>query len=176
MDRINNVDVQFLQKVRNEFENDPARARKTQIIEGEWIFKDGGPQFQAEISYETGKMVLQSDQPTSLGGSGILPGPMHYCFFGLASCYTSTFAIMASMLGIKLDQLTCRVEAEVNFSKVFGLSEIPVMEEVQVTLSVKSDAPEEQIKQAEELALKRCPVVFSLTTPIKLKADLKIFE
>jgi len=174
MKRINNVDVEALQKVTQEFEMDPTKARKTQVIEGEWLLEEGGAQFQAEISYEGGKTVFQSDQPTNLGGGGSLPGPMHYCFFGLASCYTSTFATMASMMGIKLDKLSCRVEADVNFSRVFGLSEDPIMEEVRVTLSVKSDAPEEQIRQAEELALKRCPVVFTLTTPIRLTAKVEI--
>ena len=109
-----------------------------------------------------------------MGGGGSLPGPMHYCFFGLASCYTGTFATMAAMLGIKLKKLTARVEADVNFSRVFGLNTDPVMEEVRVKLHVESDAPEEKIKQAEELALQRCPVVFTLKNPVNLKSELTI--
>lgn len=35
---------------------------------------------------------------------------------------------MAAMLGIKLKKLTTKVEADVNFSKVFGISDAPIME------------------------------------------------
>lgn len=174
MGRMNNVDVASLEKFAKEMEQNPAKAKKTQVIEGEWILEEGGAQFKATISYEGGKTVLQSDQPTNLGGGGTLPGPMHYCFFGLASCYTSTFATMASMMGIKLEKLSCRVEADVNFSKVFGLSEEPIMEGVRVTLQVKSDASEEKLKEVEQLAFQRCPVVFTLTTPVKLKTKMEI--
>lgn len=48
------------------------------------------------------------------------------------------------------------------------------MEEVRVKLFVESDAPEEKIKQAEELALQRCPVVFTLRNPVKLLAKIEI--
>lgn len=85
--------------------------------------------------------MFQLDNPTLMGGSGQRPGPMHYCFYGLASCYTGTFATMAAMLGIELKALTVRVEADVNFSRVFGLSDDPTMEEVRVKLHVVSDAP-----------------------------------
>jgi len=174
MKKLNNVDVEKLEGFAQRMEKDPSQARKTQVIEGEWILEEGGAQFKAEISYEGGKTIFQSDQPSNLGGGGTLPGPMHYCFFGLASCYTSTFATVASMMGIKLEQLSCRVEADVNFSKVFGLSEDPIMEGVRVTLRVKSDATPERLKEAEELASKRCPVVFTLTNPVRLDTKMEI--
>jgi hypothetical protein len=41
------------------------------------------------------------------------------------------------------------------------------MEEVRVMLRVVSDAPEEMIREAEALALRRCPVVFTLRNPIR---------
>lgn len=174
MARINNVDVGVLEKVVEEFKADLSKAKKTKVIEGEWLLEEGSPQFRAEISYENGKTTFEADQPTNLGGGGNLPGPMHYCFYGLASCYTATFATMAGMLGIKLKKLTTKVEADVNFSKVFGISDEPIMEEVRVTLFVESDVSAEKIKEAEELALQRCPVVFTLRNPVKLTAKVEI--
>ncbi len=61
-----------------------------------------------------------------------------------------------------------------NFSRVFGLSDDPVMEEVRVILKVESDAPKEKIMEAEKLALESCPVVFTLRNPVKLTAKLEI--
>jgi len=155
-------------------ESDPSKARKTQIIEGEWLFEDNGPQFISKIKFEGGETVFEVDNPTFMGGSGSLPGPMHYCFFGLASCYTGVFASVAASLGIVLNSLKTRVEADINFSKVFGLGEEPIMEEVRVTLIAESDASEEDILEAERLALERCPVVYTMRNIIKLTPKLEI--
>jgi uncharacterized OsmC-like protein len=174
MSRINNVDLQRMDEFTTQVREDPSKSRRTQVIEGEWILDDSGPQFTSTVAFEAGKATFQADNPTFMGGSGSLPGPMHYCFFGLASCYTGVFASMAASLGVELKSLTARVEADVNFSKVFGLGEEPIMEEVRVILKAVSDAPEEKIREAERLALERCPVVFTLRNVIKLTPSLEI--
>lgn len=174
MARINNVDIEKVKGFGELIKSDPSKARKTQVIEGEWLIKEGPAQFRSTINFEGGQTIFEIDSPTFMGGGGKLPGPMHYCFYGLASCYTATFATMASMLGIELKRLTTRVEADVNFSRVFGIGDQPVMEEVRVTLNVVSNAPVEKIREAEELAIQRCPVVFTLKNPVKLAPLLKI--
>lgn len=174
MSKLNNVNLDNVKSFENQIKENSSVARKTQIIEGEWVLEEGSTQFVSKIKYENGETEFKVDNPTFMGGSGSLPGPLHYCFYGLASCYTGTFATMASMLGIKLKKLTTRVEGDVNFSKVFGVSDLPIMEEVRVKVTVVSDDSEEKIKQAEELALERCPVVFTLKNPIKLVPELKI--
>jgi len=174
MNRINNVNLENLQAFERQIKNDPSMAKRTQVIEGEWILEESNTQFVSRIKFENGETEFKVDNPTFMGGGGTLPGPMHYCFFGLASCYTGTFATIAAMLGLKLKKLQIKVEANLNFSKVFGLSDEPIMEEVRVILTVVSDEPEEKIKQAEELALQRCPVVFTLKNPVKLVPTLEI--
>ena len=174
MARINNVDVKKVEEFAEQIKSDSSKARKTQVIEGEWLVKEGKTQFQGNVKFEGGETTFEVDNPTFMGGGGNLPGPMHFCFFGLASCYTGTFATMAAMLGIELKRVTTRVEADVNFSRVFGINDQPVMEEVRVILNVVSDAPEEKIKEAEALALQRCPVVYTLKNPVKLTAKLEI--
>lgn len=174
METLNNVNLQKVVEFGEQIQNDAEKAKKTQVIAGEWLFEQGGPQFQAAIKFEGGETVFQVDNPTFMGGGGNLPGPMHYCFFRLASCYTGTFATMAAMLGIELKKLTVKVEADINFSRVFGAGENPVMEEVRVTLEVVSDAPEEKIREAEKLALERCPVVYTLRNPVKLTPSIRI--
>lgn len=176
MKRINNVDIEKVRAFAEQVKKDPAGAKKTQVIEGEWVFEEGGAQFQSTIKFEGGQTTFKTDNPAFMGGGGSLPGPMQYCFFGLASCYTGTFATMAAMLGIKLKKLTTRVEADVNFSRVFGAGNEPIMEEVRVILRVVSDVPDEKIKEAEALALERCPVVFTLRNPVKLTPRIEIIR
>ncbi|GBD88277.1 OsmC-like protein [bacterium BMS3Abin03] len=174
MERLNNIDIQKVQSTEAQIKSDPSIAKKMQVIEGEWVLEESSTQFVSKIIYEGGETEFKVDNPTFMGGSGSLPGPMHYCFYGLASCYTGTFATMASMLGIKLKKLTAKVEADVNFSRVFGIGDDPVIEEVRVILHVESDAPKEKIKEAEKLALERCPVVFTLRNPVKLVPKIEI--
>ena len=174
--RINNVALDQVAAFGAQIETDKAKARRSQVIEGEWLLQEGGPQFRSTINFEGGTTVFEVDNPTFMGGGGKLPGPMHYCFYGLASCYTGMFATIAAMLGIELTRLTVKVEADVNFERAFGLGEAPTIEEVRVTLYVVSPASAEKIREAEALALQRCPVVFTLRNPIKLTPRIEILE
>lgn len=171
---INNVNVGVLEQIAREGQTDKSKVKRTQKIQGEWRLESGGPQFEATINFEGGKTVFASDQPKNLGGGGTLPGPLHYCFFGLLSCYTATFAAMASMMGIELKKLTAKLEGDLNFSLVFGLSKEPVMEQINITLQVESDAPREKLEELEKLAYERCPAVFALTQQVKLNTALQV--
>ena len=173
---MNNVNVSALEQVAREAETDASKAKRIQKIEGEWLLTAGAPQFRAEVSFEGGKIVFESDQPKNLGGGGTSPGPLHYCFFGLVSCYTATFAAMAAMKGIELKMLTARLEGNLNFSRVFGLSKEPVMEEIRIILQVVSDAPREKLEEVEKLASERCPAVFALTEKVRLTTGLDVEE
>jgi uncharacterized OsmC-like protein len=172
--RINNVDVEKIRSFMEQVNADPSRARKTQVIEGEWVLRDGGPQFRSHVTFESGDATLETDNPTFMGGGGALPGPMHYCFYGLAACYTGVFAAAATELGVRLDSLTARVEADLNFAPVFGVSDEPIMEEVRVILNVVSSSGEAAVREAERLALERCPVVYTLRHQIRLVPSLHI--
>ena len=170
---LNNVNVEKLKVTIADVQKDLAKAKKTNKVEGEWNLA-GGAQFKAEVSFENGKITLEADQPGFLGGGGTKPGPMIYCLYGSASCYVATFATMAAMEGIALKKLKVIAESNIDFSKVFGLSDNPIAEKVKFTLFVESDAPKDKIKELEELSRQRCPAVYCLTNPIPLETELKI--
>ncbi len=169
----NNVNVEGLQKAVAEIKADRNKARRTQKISGQWLFHPGGPQFQAEVVFEGGKVVMESDGATNMGGEGRRPGPLHYCFYGLLSCYTSIFVATASTMGIKLRKVTSQVEADLDFSRVYGLSMDPIVNGVRVLLKVDSDATRDKLEEANRLAHQRCPAVYSLTERIKIDARLE---
>ena len=77
-------------------------------------------------------------------------------------------------MGIRLNKLSARLEGNLNFSRVFGLSREPVMEAIGITLEVESDAPREKLEAVEKLAYERCPAVFALTEQVKLKTTLEV--
>ncbi|MBI5559772.1 MAG: OsmC family protein [Deltaproteobacteria bacterium] len=168
----NNVDVDRVRATVKGFEKDPQAAKKVNKVEGEWN-PGNGAQFSATLSFENGKVTLMADQPAFLGGGGTHPGPIAYCLYGSASCYAATFATMAAMEGVEIKKLTVSVETQMDFSRVFGLSENPIVESVKLSLYVESDAPKEKIKYIEALSKVRCPALYCLSNPIPLKTELK---
>ncbi|MBI2918175.1 MAG: OsmC family protein [Chloroflexi bacterium] len=174
MARKNNVDVAAVEQAAAEGKQDPRKLRRTQRIEGEWLLAEGGPQFRAEIAYENGRIVLEADQPNAQGGSGSRPSPIHYCSYGMAACYTATYAMVASQMGITLHRLTVRVETGMDYSRAYGLSEAPPVQGVKMTLQVQADAPKAKLQEVEQEALQRCPAVYCLTQPIKLDMALEV--
>lgn len=167
----NNVNLDAITKTAQAIQQDPAQGRKTNRVEGVWNLNQG-PQFSAEVTFEGGTAVLEADQPKAQGGEGLKPSPIHYCMFGMASCFAATFAAVAAAEGIDLDSLKVAVESDMNLSRAFGLSDAPAVEEMRLTLTVAARAPEEAIRRVAELAEERCPAVYCLTNPIKLTSSV----
>ena len=170
---VNHVNLENLKKTEERFREDIRLAKKINRIEGEWILDDEtGPQFSAKIPLEKGAMVVEADQPTSLGGGGTRPGPMHYCLYGVAACFAATFASIAAEEDVVLKRLNVTAEAEMDLSRSFGLSKNPVVTDVSFKVDVETDSSEETIKRVEGLAKERCPAVFCLTQPITLNIKI----
>lgn len=174
MARTNNVDVAAIERAAAEGKKDQTKLRRQQRIEGQWLLAEGVPQLRAEITYENGKVTLETDQPAVQGGSGSRPSPIHYCSFGMAACYAATYAMVASQMGIGLRSLSVRLESNMDYSRMYGLSHAPPIEAVKMTLLVQADAPKARLQEAEKLAQQRCPAVYCLTNPIRLDTALEI--
>jgi len=172
MAKRNNVNVEAVQRTVEGIQADLSKGKRTNKIEGVWNLTEGMPQFSAELTIEGGKVTLEADQPTFLGGGGTRPGPMHYALFGFASCFTATFVAVASQEGLSLEEVKATVEADLDFSKVFGIADLPIVEQVRVNLAVKSPASREALEGILRLAEERCPAAWCLQNPIPLAARL----
>ncbi|MBI5344222.1 MAG: OsmC family peroxiredoxin, partial [Deltaproteobacteria bacterium] len=102
--RLNNINVDRVNGTALEFKNNIAKAKKVNKVEGEWNLNQGA-QFRAVVMFENGKVTLEADQPTFLGGGGTQPGPMIYCLYGSAACYVATFATLCALEGVQLKKL-----------------------------------------------------------------------
>ncbi len=67
MAKINNVDIDKIKAFDEQLKIDPTKARKTQVIEGEWLIEEGGPQFKSKINFEGGQTTFEVDNPTFTG-------------------------------------------------------------------------------------------------------------
>lgn len=171
--KINNINIDSLNKTLKEFKEDPTKAKKSITIIGDWNFEETKPQFSAEVKYESGSIVLEADQPAAMGGNGLKPNPNNYCLFGLASCFAATIAMITSMENIKLKRLTVTVQGDMDSSASFGLSNNPLVEKVKLKVDIDADISYDKIKRLLDLAKERCLGVYCLINPIKLDVEVK---
>ena len=171
---LNNINTTAAGKFMEEAQNNPQIARKTKRVEGEWVFEEGKPQFKAILAYKEGERVIESDFAPFMGGKGLAPDPIQYCLYGMAACFAGTFVSLATMEGIALRKLRIAVENKVDLTRTLGLSNNPVVEGVELTLEVESDATREKLEEIESLAKERCPGVYCLVNPIPLTTRLSI--
>ncbi len=54
------------------------------------------------------------------------------------------------------------------------VSDDAIMEEIRIILRVASDAPDDKIREVEQLALERCPVVYTLRHRVTLSPFIEI--
>jgi len=172
---INHVDLEKIESNIKSIKADPNKAKKTNRIEGDWNCTGSSePQFKAELQLETGNFTLEADSPSFLGGNATRPGPLHYCIFGLTSCFASTFMTLAAMEGIVIKSAHFVGQCNVDSSKTFGLSEKPIIENARFKISVKSDADKKTLERLTKLAEERCPGMFSLTNKIAVHTELEL--
>jgi uncharacterized OsmC-like protein len=171
--KVNNVNVQRVEEEARAIQADPSKATRVTRVDGAWNLDDARPQFQATVRFEGGQATIECDSPTFMGGEGRAPGPLHYCIYGYISCFASTFATVAAGEGVRLRSLRVTGESEIDFSRVFGVADNPVVKEVRISVAVDADAPADKVQELKELALRRCPAIFCLTNPIKVSVEVQ---
>ncbi len=162
----NRVNLENFDKTIEKAEKDPETALKSLKVEGKWRLGQKGPQFESEIKYENGRVIMYSDEPSFLGGGGMAVNPIQYCLFGVASCFAATFAKWAGKEGVELEELTVKIEARLDMSRSFGTSDNPILNDMILDLSVKTEASDEDVERIHQLTLERCPAYYCLTEPV----------
>jgi len=164
---INRVDVDKFKKTIENARKDPATAKKTMKIEGEWRIGKSGPQFEAKIKTEKGgDFILQSDETLILGGGGTAPNPVQYCIYGLIACYAATFAKWAAVEGIILKSFRIKATANMDLTRAFGVSQNPILEHLKWEMIIETDASMEELNRLNEIAKERCPGYYCVTHEI----------
>ncbi|MHA1959255.1 MAG: OsmC family protein [Candidatus Thorarchaeota archaeon] len=162
----NRVNLEAFERTVKEAKEDPETAHKTLKVEGKWRVGEKGPQFESELKYENGRVILYSDEPSFLGGGGTFVNPIQYCMFGIASCFAATFAKWAAIEGVVLEELSIVAEARLDMSVSFGLAKNPILRGMTLSLDVKSESSEDEIDRIRKIAIERCPAYYCLTEAV----------
>lgn len=167
-----NVDVEALRSTIDQAASGGS-TRQTVVLEGDWNFQDGQPQFAASLATpRAGQVTLRADFPPHMGGNGLAPSAVQYCMYGAMACFASTYALVAALEGVQLRSLHVRSTADLNFARFFGVSEAPALDALRWEVEVESDAPQETLDRLLRLAEERCPATWCLRNPVPLEASV----
>lgn len=172
---MHNVNVAAVEATARAAADDPATLRQQVGFEGIWQTAAGAPQFRGTIPMPSAEpVVFEADFPPAMGGSGVAPNPLAYCFWGGLACYAMSFAQEAARHGVEIRSLRARVEAEVDMSRALGVSDRPPVEQIDWQLEVDADASAEKLAELKRLADEHCPGAYCIRNPIDLQTRLLI--
>jgi len=163
---VNRVNLEAFNKTVEEAKKDSTSALKSLKVEGKWRLGENGSQFESELKYENGRVILYADEPSILGGGGTSVNPIQYCLFGIASCFAATFAKWAAIEGVELEELTITAEAHLDMSISFGVSDNPILDKMILSVSAKTESSKEEVDRIRQITMERCPAYYCLTESV----------
>ena len=112
------------------------------------------------------------DEPPALGGNDKAPNPVEYALAALATCQEITYRLHADALGIPLDDVSVRLEGEIDLRGFFGAASSvrPGFQRVTGSVSFDSTASADGLARLKRVVDAHCPVLdlFSNATPVRI--------
>lgn len=152
----NGVDVDYVMDVIDQVKGNADIAKFQFRAANQWI--DGGhnrstvKEFYGagtEDETRTKPFVMEADEPPILGSNDKAPSPVEFVLHGLAACLTTTMAYHAAVRGIEIGAISSELEGDLDLRGFLGLSEEVRRgySDVRVTMTVKSDATADQLRE-----------------------------
>lgn len=149
--------VADLERIKQRFERN-AKAVKLRPAVGKYTsstkvrVRDG-----LTCDIEEGSWRLVADMAAGSGGEGQGPTPGVYGRAALGSCLAIASAQWAAVLGVPLDGLEVDVETDADAAGAYGVADVPAgYTQVRCTITVRSAAPEHEIRRVLDVATERC--------------------
>ncbi len=119
----------------------------------------------------TEPFVMEGDEPPVLLGKNKAPNAVEAVLHALASCISVGIIYNAAAQNIKVDSLEMDLEGDIDLHAFLGLSDEsrPGYENIRLTYTVKSDAPEEKIKELCQYVQKTSPVLDIIRNPVPVE-------
>jgi len=166
---LNRINIKGFKEIQKQYSQDPTLCKKYLEVEGKWrVDVDYGPQFETELRTEkAGKILVQTDEVTMLGGGGTAVHPISLCMAGFGGCFTAAFAKWSAMQGIELKTLKIKAKANLDLTSSFGIEdEISMIDSYHLDFFIESDTSMEKLQEIVELTKQRCFCYYCAATPI----------
>lgn len=108
---------------------------------------------------QEGNWKFSVDMPASVGGNGSAPTPGVYGRAALGSCLAMGYMMQAALMNITINSLEVEVQADFDDGVLLGIHKDvpPGYTEVRYTVTIESDAPEQEIMRLIEEGDNRSP-------------------
>jgi uncharacterized OsmC-like protein len=126
---------------------------------------------------QEGNWKLIADMPESIGGNMQGPTPGVYGRAALGSCLAIGYMMCAAKMNIAITTLEVEVQADYDDGALLGTSNVnPGYTEVRYTITIESDAPEEQILKMIDSADEHSPYLDVFSHPQNCKRQVNIIS
>jgi uncharacterized OsmC-like protein len=159
-----------IQKTIREWQEEPEKAIMKPIVKG----RSKG--VQAVI--EAGPFSWQMDVPPPFGGTNQAPSPAVLLLGSLVGCAVLFIKdTLAPQYNIAVEDVEATVSCTADGRGAFGLAESsPDLQEMAITIQIRSSEDDEKVKQLYDAWLERCPVYLALIKSMNVSTTLKINE
>ena len=124
---------------------------------------------------QEGNWKFLADMPESVGGNAQGPTPGVYGRAALGSCLAIGYMMKAATMNIPITMLEVEVQADYDDGALLGTSNVaPGYLEVRYTITIESDAPEEDILRMIEDADQHSPYLDVFSRGQKCKREVHI--
>ena len=119
---------------------------------------------------------IQTDMPSSVGGTNTYASPGWYLRAAEASCVATLIAMRAAQLGIRLTELEVTVDSESNDWGILGIGDggIPAGPlSTRVTVKVQGEgAADGNLREIVDWAVEHCPVTDAVKRAIPMTVEV----
>jgi uncharacterized OsmC-like protein len=114
--------------------------------------------------------MLEADEPPILLGSEKAANPVEYLLHALASCVTTTISYHAAARGIQIQEIESRVDGDLDLQGFLGMRDDVRRgyEGIKMSIGIKADCSDEELKELYELGTKLSPVFDTVTRGVPI--------
>ena len=119
--------------------------------------------------------VFEKDEPPVLLGEDHGANPVEYALAALNGCLTTSLIYHAAAQGVNIEEVETTLSGDLDLHGFLGMDENVRngYEKIQVNFRIKSNVPEEKLRELIGLAQKRSPVfdIISHPTPVEVTME-----
>jgi uncharacterized OsmC-like protein len=157
------MDLRSIQKpLKDKYRSDPTSSRITLKATG------GQGDLPIACSVEVGQKLLEAQAHRGVGGTGTAACSGDLLLGALAACAQLTCQLVATAMGIEVEDIRVSVEGELDLSGTLGISKsVPVgFEDIRTTFDIKAPtATPDQLSALQEKTEQYCVVMQTLLQP-----------
>jgi uncharacterized OsmC-like protein len=163
------MDVRSIQKpLKEKYRSDPGSSRITLKASG------GQGDLPIACSVEVGQKILEAQAHTGVGGPGTAACSGDLLLGALAACAQLTCQLVATAMGIKVDDIQVSVEGDLDLSGTLGISKTAAVgfEEIRTTFDISAPAATpDQLAALKEKTEQYCVVMQTLLQPPQIRTN-----